>query len=173
MNYQLRLVRGPGAAFFLEEWAPGGVEITPEAVGLFEAHKDRSRLAEQLETFGLEPVSFSLVQLVKVGLAPTWTWRSVRWASDSPALAEAVRRIESLLGPEIRAARERQIQLLKLLQAVSRREGAPVRLEGAYARPGGRVELIYVYASGVVAYDRTPHPIAFLCDVVGALEPPS
>ncbi len=169
MNYQLRLIKGPGASFFLEDWAPGGVEITPEVVGLFEAWKDPGRLAEQLETYGLEPVSFSLAQLVKVGLAGSWTWRSVRWARESPALLEVVRRVESLLGPEIRTDRQRQIQLLKLLQAASRREGAPARLEGAYLRPGGRVELIYVYTSGVVAYDRTPHPIPFLRDVVSAL----
>ena len=173
MNYQLRLVKGPGAGFFLEDWAPGGVEITPDAVGLFEAWKERGRLAEQLATYGLKPVSFTLPQLVKVGLAKSWTWRSVRWASESPALREVVRRIESLLGPEIRTDRERQIQLLRLLQATSRREGAPARLEGAYLRPGGRVELIYVYTSGVVAYDRTPHPIPFLRDVVAALEPPA
>lgn len=168
MNYQLRLVRGPGASFFLEDWAPGGVEILPEVVGLFDAlRRGEQELARELETYGLEPVTFNLTQLVKVGLSPHWTWRSARWAreSKSPALREAVRKIEALLGPEIREDRERQIQLLKLLQAAARREGTPTRIEGSFVRPGGRVDLIYVYASGVVAYDRTPHPLPFLHDV--------
>lgn len=172
MNYQLRLVKGPEAGFFLEDWAPGGVEIAPDVVGLFDALKlGKRELAEQLETYGLEPVAFNLTQLVKVGLAKHWTWHSVRWARevDSPALREAVRRIESLLGPEIRRDPARQIQLLKLLQATSRREGAPARIEGSFSRPSGRVERIYVYATGVVAYDRTPHPFPFLAEVAAVV----
>lgn len=171
MNYQLRLVKGEAAAFFLEEWAPGGVEIAPDVVGLFDAlRSDEREFAEQLETYGLEPVSFNLTQLVKVGLAEHWVWHAVRWANEreSSALSEAVRRIERLLGAGIREDRERQIQLLKLLQAAARREGPPARIEGVFPRPSGRRDRIYVYATGIVAYDRTPHPLPFLAEVAAA-----
>jgi len=81
MNYQLRLVSGDDALFFLEEWPPKGVEINERVVGLFDAAQPRwsQKLQEALALYDLKLVSFELVDLLKIGLSPAWTWKAMRW----------------------------------------------------------------------------------------------
>lgn len=173
MNYRLQLVVGDGAPFFLEEWAKGGVEITERVVGLFISGKDErgSPLDEALAEYGLRRVSFGLKQLLKIGFSREWTWTGIRWLEPDPSLETGIlSRIQRSLGPGLMDDRERQVLLLKQVQAAARRLGDPAFIEGVVARPAGRAERILVYAGGIVAYDRTPHPLAFLRAVAAAAE---
>lgn len=165
MNYQLRLVCGDDALFFLEEWPPKGVEINERVVGLFDAAQPRwsQKLQEALALYDLKLVSFELVDLLKIGLSPAWTWKAMRWFGRCTCqMVEPARRLEELLGPGLHEDRDRQVRVLKLVQAMVKRLGPPALIEGSVTRPSGREERVVVYATGVVAYDRTPHPLPFL-----------
>lgn len=171
MNYRLQIVVGNEAPFFLEEWPGGGVEISDRAIGLFEV-KERGRgatLDEMLAEYGLARASFGLTELLKIGLSREWTWTSIQWAGMAALRdADIWNRIQKTLGPGLLEDQSRQLQLLKQVQAVTRRLGFPKSIEGYVTRPAGRTERIVVYASGVVAYDRTPHPLGFLQAVAAA-----
>lgn len=167
MNYSIQLVTGRDAAFFLTEWEAGGVEIDETLVGLFNAaHGSNERvLAERLSYFDLAVVRFSLAELLKIGLLPEWVWKRVRWqrVNSSPSVARLKDALErEVLGPGLLQAKERQIRLLKLVQAINRVEGLPTRIDGEVEGLAGRTERVVVFRSGVVAYDRTPHPLPFL-----------
>lgn len=167
MNYQIQLVFGPDADFFLEEWAPGGIMISQDVVGLFDAMiggiKGR-HVDEELSLYGLTRVRFDLTAMAKVGLTPSWRWRQVYWADDrSRAVTEAASRIERLLSGDLKA--KEKVTLLQLMQATTRRAGLPSYIAGVVSRSSGRQESVRVYHTGIVAYDRTPHPMEFLTDV--------
>lgn len=168
MNYQLQLITGPDAPFFLSEWPAGGVEIDDRVVGLFDAAGPRreARLAEALALYGLSKVTFGLMGLLKVGLLRSWRWQDIRWLGGAPAgWADADTRLRELLAPGLHDDPQRQVRLLQLVQATAKRLGAPTLVQGSVSWPDGRQEKVIVYATGIVAYDRTPHPIAFLRDV--------
>lgn len=165
MNYQLQLITGPDASFFLDEWPAGGVEIDEQVVGLFDAAGPRRRdqLSEALSLYGLSKVAFGLTDLLKIGFSTEWEWQDIRWLTSQPSReVESERRLREALGPGLHEDRKRQIRLLQLVQATARRRGAPTFIQGCITRPSGRKEKVIVYAMGLVAYDRTPHPVEFL-----------
>lgn len=165
VNYRLQLVAGEEAEFFLEDWPAGGVAISPHVVGLFDAHRppDGQRVDEALADYGLRRVAFGLKELVKIGFSDRWTWTGIRWLDPrSQRHPGPWQRVSQSLGPGFLADRERQIRLLKEVQAAAKCLGPPDLIEGIIERPGGRTEPVWVYATGVVAYDRTPHPLPFL-----------
>lgn len=174
MNYQLRLVCGVDAPFFLEEWPPKGVEISDRVVGLFDAAGPRrsQELKKALAVYDLSLVSFELVDLLKIGFSNAWTWKELRWLqADALKIAEPARRLRELFGPGLHQEPARQVRILQLVQAIARRFGPPSLIEGSITRPSGREEKVVVYATGIVAYDRTPHPIEFLRTVAAVVAP--
>lgn len=165
MNYQLQLVTGSDALFFLEEWPAGGVEIDERVVGLFDAAGPRreEKLTEALALYGLTRVAFGLTDLLKVGFSREWEWQDIRWLGASPAgRSDSESRLRELLAPGLHDDPKRQLGLLRLVQATAKRWGVPTLVQGSVTRPDGRREKVIVYATGLVAYDRTPHPIEFL-----------
>lgn len=165
MNYQITLVIGDSASFFLSEWHAGGVEITDEVVGLFGVKPGRDEmLLDALDVYNLQTVQWNLTDLMKIGLSPHWIWKRVVWQREreSSSLRDAARKLEGLLGPGVYEDNQRKIRILQLVQAIYRREGLPFRIEGEVTGPGGRPDRVFVYPGGVVAYDRTPHPLPFL-----------
>lgn len=168
MNYQLQLITGPDALFFLDEWPAGGVEIDERVVGLFDAAGPRrkAQLTEALALYGLSAVTFGLTGLLKVGFLRTWQWQDIRWIGGQQAgRVDEEARIRELLSPGLHGDPKRQIRLLQRVQATAKRRGTPTLVQGSVPWPGGRREKVIVYATGIVAYDRTPHPLEFLRDV--------
>jgi len=152
----------------LEDWPAGGVEISDRAVGLFldGVHERGSALDEALAGYGLVRASFGLKELLRIGFSTEWTWTGIRWAKgDNQVEAGLLGRLHRTLGPGLHEDRQRQILLLKQVQAASKRLGDPSLVEGFIVRPGARTERVLVYASGIVAYDRTPHPLSFLREI--------
>lgn len=168
MNYRVQLVVGDGAAFFLEEWPAGGVEILPDVVGLFEVppvRADRHAFEEQLEMYGLGRAAFGLKELLRIGLSSEWRWQGAAWSTTGePRLAgETSKRLQALLqrGDPCND-QEVQLNALRIMQAAERRLGTPLTIHGEWRRESGRVERLLVFRTGIVAYDRTPHPLPFL-----------
>lgn len=175
LNYQIRLIVGDAASFFLSEWQSGGVEITENVAGLFGAAGDSKgtrddnmlSLYSELDVYGLASIDFTLTDMVKIGLSTKWTWTRIIWprrdhGANASYLQEAENRLKDVLGPGLKDDHRRQVSLLKLIQAASRKIGEPIGIEGEVDGVGRRTEKIIVYKTGVVAYDRTPHPLRFL-----------
>ena len=174
MNYQLQLITGPDALFFLDEWPSGGVEIDDRVVGLFDAAGPRrqDQLNEALALYGLTKVAFGLTDLLKIGLSREWEWQDIRWlSSQSQRELDSARRLRQILGSGLHEDPKRQISLLQLVQATVKRLGPPTLIQGYITRPSGRQERVIVYATGLVAYDRTPHPVEFLRAVASVVSP--
>lgn len=174
MNYRIQLIHGEGADFFLEEWRFGGVKITPAMVGLFEAARHKDELDESLDVFQLDRVTFDLMSLLKVGLSPEWLFTGIHWSKEreSASLATIQAKLHGVLGTGLIEDQARQLHLLKLVKAAVKREGTPAWIEGRYESGSGRSDRVLLFASGVVTYDRTPHPQPLLekvAAVVGAL----
>ena len=169
MNYHLTLVRGEDAAYLLEDWPPGGVEIADDVVGLFEGTKRARELSELLELHRAARVAFDQTALLKVGLARSWSWRRAGWDGQGPIARRLEAEISELLAAGFPADKEQQAKLLKLIQAASRRLGPLSYVDGLYKRPSGLEDRIVVSASGAVRYDRTPHPMPFLQEVLSVI----
>src|SRR5690554_6256515 len=126
MNYRIQLVVGDGALFFLEEWRPGGVEITPEVVGLFDVPvhaRAQDAFAATLDDYGLVRGYLKLVDMLRVGFDPAWRWQGVQWPKEvqAAASAEASSRAARLLAdPAYRTDGQHQKTILQLMQAASR-----------------------------------------------------
>lgn len=162
MNYHLTLVYGESASFLLEEWPAGGVEIDFDVVGLFEGLKQDRELDQALDLYQAKRVAFGATELLKVGLARSWEWRQVGWEGNGPLARRAAERIGELLVGGFPADKDRQVRLLKLVQATIRELGPPAFVGGLVKRASGRDDRVTVYASGAVTYDKTPHPMPFL-----------
>lgn len=163
MNYRVQLVIGEEAEFFLEEWEPGGIVIAPVAIGLFPARPGRGEQLEAiLADYGLKRATFDSMALLKVGFSREWTWTRIRWPQERrfPHLVEAVRRIEAALESGLND--ERKLELLRLVQHMVKRHGPPASVEGEIDRPHGRKDPVSVHRTGIIAYDRTPHPLPLL-----------
>lgn len=172
MNYRLQLVAGPDAAFFLEDWKPGGVEIAGSLVGLYDAPTAaaaQARFDHALADYGLARVEFDFLALMKIGFLPSWRWRGVFW--PGPAARSAVLRASALLQEDLQGDARVRADVLRFMQAAQRALGPPQSLQGEVARPSGRSERVVVYRTGVVAYDRTPHPLQFLRELVPISDP--
>lgn len=171
MNYHLTLVVGESAPFLLEEWPSGGVEIDDDVVGLFEGLKRDRELAAALDLYQAQRVEFDATTLLKVGLARSWEWRRVGWEGQGPLARRAMEQINQLLSEGFPADKDRQVRLLKLIQAASRELGPPKSVDGLVKRASGREDKVTVYASGAVTYDKTPHPMSFLKEICGLVRP--
>ncbi len=176
MNYALQLVVGDGADFFLEDWKPGGVGITEEVVGLFDAEtslSDARAFQDRLGDYGLRQVQFTFMDLMRIGLLTVWEWQGARWVESQKSRAgqAASERLAQLLAGENRRGAQTQKRVLQLMQAAVRELGTPTLLYGEISRSSGRSDRVLVYRHGMVAYDHTPHPQAFLEHVARVATP--
>lgn len=165
---------GDSAPFFLEDWKPGGVEITPTVVGLFDVPVSRSRregFAKQLYDYGLHMGRLQFMDMMRIGWSDVWSWRGAGWPEEKEIHKRASNRISRLLATDFRRDSRAQKSLLQFMQAARRQLGPPLVLDGEYRRAGGQSQRVLIYKDGVIAYDRTPHPQPLLEEVAGLLRP--
>lgn len=169
MNYALKLWCGRDAAEFLEQWAPGGVFIRADVLGAYYTARGKGslvNLTEQAALWELRDAPLGLREFLQIGFAAEWTWERIDWdvpARPHPDELESEARLRRLIAGGAPDAANKEA-VLRLAYRLTARWGPVHRISGRI-----RENPAIVYAPGIVVYDRTPHPQAFLARVADAL----
>ncbi len=172
MNYSAKLWRGASADLFVEQWPGGGIVVRPDVVGAFFTSRGAHALASLQEAavaWELAEVRCGLRELLLAAFSPDWVWTEAVWSLSGDArrrLEEDPRygQLRRHLGRPVPGAQ--QAEVLRAVMGLVQRYGP---LQAVRGQVGGNP--LSLHATGIVSYQRTPHPISFLRRWVDRLFP--